>query len=333
MKKTSVLFIVGLAIIIGTTVFLYYRRISSPAYSLEQIQLAYAEHDITKFKKYVDTRTLINRVLDKTLHEISEKNTDSTRSERLSEDMGRGLINLFRPQVEELWTNQIYKLVETGDIEGEKGKKGLDEFWNKNDTATFNGIREVKQDGKIATVYLEFIQPRFDTTLELEVKMRDRGSYWQLFDISNFFDYGKTLEALEDRRVNGLNEEVKKQFLTHIKLSNVTVTTELHGHTAEYYSYTYTLDFENIGDKGIDEITCFFDIINSVGRRVRSGVVTGKLDLEPGQKYTHQEINPISFEKINPQGLTVKIELAELHFKDGSKLEWQGKWADLIKKK
>lgn len=333
MNKRTLIVIAGLIVIIGTAGFLYYRYISSPEYALGQIKSAYEQHDITKFEKYVDSKTLINGILDKTLNEMSEKSTATSDAEKLGENLGKGLINLLRPQVEELWTQQINKLIETGHIEGANEKKGLDELWTKNDTASFKGIKEVKKDGKVATISLEFNQPRFDTTLVIDIKMRDKGSYWQLFDISNIFEFNKTVEALEQRRVDRLNEEVKKTFFQHIKVSDIKLKTVAQGYYTTWYNHIYSLDFENIGDKEIEVLTCFFDIINASGQELESGYVLLKVNLQPTKKYTHEEVDRLSYSKVDSKGITFRPTLVGLQFKDGTKLEWNYKWSDLIKKK
>lgn len=333
MNKKTIILIIGLTLVIGTVGLLYYRYISSPEYSLGQIKTAFEQHDISKFEKYVDTKTLINGILDKTLNQMSEKSTATSEAEKLGENLGKGLINLLRPQVEELWTQQINKLVETGDIGGQNEKKGLDELWSKNDTASFKGIKEVKKDGKVATISLEFNQPRFDTTLVIDIKMRDKGSYWQLFDISNIFEFNKTIESLEERRVGKLNEEVKKTFFQHIKLSDVKVKTVSQGHYVKWYNHFYSVDFENIGDKEIETITCFFDILNSSGRKLESGYVLHQVNIKPKQIYKYETVDRLSYDKIDSRGLTLTTDLVGLKFKNGSKLEWNYKWGDLIKEK
>jgi len=324
MKKKTIVLIVGLAIVVGTAGFLYYRYISSPEYSLGQIKRSFEEHDLTKFEKYVDSKTLIGGILDKTLSEMSEKSTATSKAEKLGEDLGKGLINLMRPQVEELWTQQINKLVETGDIQGEKGKKGLDDIWNKSDTASFKGIKEVKKDGKVATISLEFNQPRFDTTLVLDVKMRDKGSYWQLFDISNIFDYSTIIESLEERRVDRLNEEVKKTFFQHVKVSDIRLKTVTQGYYTTWYNHIYNIDFENIGDKEIEVLTCFFDIVNASGQKLESGYVLLRVNLQPTKKYTHEEVDRLSYSKVDSKGLTFKPTLLLLDFNSRTGQSWSG---------
>ncbi len=333
MKKKTIILIVGLTIVVGTIGILYYRYISSPEYSLGQIKKAYEQHDITAFEKYVDTKTLIGGILDKTLSEMSEKSTASSKAEKLGEDLGKGLINLIRPQVEELWTQQINKLIETGDIQGENGKKGLDELWNKNDMASFKGIKEVKKDGKVATISLEFTQPRFDTTLVLDIKMRDKGSYWQLFDISNIFDFNKTVEALEERRVKKLNDAVMAEFFKNGRLSPIEVINVRKGYYTVWYENQYLIGFENISNKEVEVVTCFFDIVDPNGRKLKSGYVNHRVNLAPGKVYKHKEQDFISDNKVEAKGLTTKVELVGLKFSDGSKIEWQDKWEDLGKKK
>jgi polyhydroxyalkanoate synthesis regulator phasin len=333
MKRKTILLVAVLVVVISAAGFFYYRYVSSPEYSLGQILSAYKEHDLTKFEKYVDSKTMVGGLLDKAMNEVSAKSSANNEAERLGENLGIGLINLMRPQVEELWTQQINRLVETGEIQGEKGKAGLEELWNKSDTASFQGIREIIEDGKVATISLEFNQPRFDTTLVLNVKMRDKGSYWQLFDISNAFDYGTALESLEERRVNRENEEIKKQFFTYIKMSDVKLKTVVKGYYSKWYGHTYLIDFENIGDKDISTLTCFFDINGSSGQKLETGYINNQINLRPGQRYSHKEEDVMSYDKIDPNGMTVNISLAELKFDDGSKLEWQYKWADLAKGK
>ena len=315
MKKKTLILIGGLIIIVGLGGFLYYRYISSPEYSLKQIKRSYEEHDVTLFEKHMDIKTMTSGILDKTLTE-----------------MGEDLVNLMRPQVEEVCRQQILKLIETGEIGEQEGKKGFDELWKKNDAASFKQIKEIKRDGKVATIGLEFNQPRFDTTLVLNIKMRDKGSYWQLFDISNIFELSKTIETLEERRVNRLNEEVKKRFFENIKISEITLKTETKEYSSKFYALTYNVDFENIGDKNIDMLTCLFDIIDYNGSKVESVYIRNRVSLDPGEKYKHQEVEDIYFGKVNPQNLTMKIELVELEFKDGSKIEWNNKWQDLNKK-
>lgn len=333
MKRSVILSISALIIIVGTAGFLYYRYVSSPEYSLGQIKKSFDEHDITKFEKYVDTKTLIGGVLDRRLNQMSENSTVTSKAEKLGEDLGRGLVNLMRAQVEELWTHQIKKLVETGDIEGENGKEGLDALWNKSDTVSFTGIKEVKKDGKVATISLEFNQPRFDTTLILDIKMRDKGGYWQLFDISNIFDYLQTIETLEEKRVGRINEEVKKQFFQNIKISEVKVNTRSHGQYSPWFSHAYVMDFENIGTKDIVSLTCFFTIRKPSGEKLASGyVIENSLNLKPGEKFSYKEEDSFSYDIVESSGIFVELDLMELKFEDGSQIQWEYEWADLKQK-
>src|SRR5260221_5568749 len=152
MKKKNLILIFGSILIAGIGGLFYYRYMSSPEYSLKQIKKAYDEHDFTLFEKYVDTKTLLAGILDRTLSEASERSLATTNAERLGENLGQGLVNLMRPQIEQLWSQQVQALIETEKIEGVKSTKGLNHLWFNNDKASFKQIKEIKKDGKIATV-------------------------------------------------------------------------------------------------------------------------------------------------------------------------------------
>src|SRR5260221_133261 len=332
MKKKNLILIFGSILIAGIGGLFYYRYMSSPEYSLKQITKAYDEHDFTLFEKYVDTKTLLAGILDRTLSEASERSSAASNAEKLGENLGQGLVNLMRPQIEAFWTQQIQALIETGKIEGGAlTTKGLNQRWFNNDKASFKQIKEIKKDGKIAMLSLEFSHTRVDTALQFEIKMRDKGNYWQLFDITDILDFSKHIEDIEEKRVHRLNEVVKKEFLDNVKLSELKLTTETHGNYARYYSFIYDIILENRSNKVIDSLTCIYDIMDSDLHKLKSCYVKDHVNHSPGQKYIFQEIGSYSDKKINPNSLTLRIKYAQLSFKDGSKIKWNEKWEKLEK--
>ena len=50
---------------------------------------------------------------------------------------------------------------------------------------------------------LEFTQPRYDTTLVLEVKMLDQGGHWQATEITNTGAILQHVARMEKRRLVG----------------------------------------------------------------------------------------------------------------------------------
>jgi hypothetical protein len=233
--------------------------------------------------------------------------------------------------MEELWTQQARKLVEAGTLGGDE-KKGLSDIWLKTDSVSFKGIKAVEEDGKIATVSLEFDQPRFDTTLVLDIKMRDKGNHWQLFDITNVFDFVQTINSLEERRVKRINDEAVRSFLEHIQVSKVKVTTSRDGiYSFVSYRHTFSVDFKNISDKVVEDITCIFEIENSSNERLHTGIVKERLQLLPDKIYHYEDVDRLSFDRIDTEGLNVNISLVKVSFDDGSEIKWESEWSDVNK--
>jgi len=127
--KKLLIFTVSLALIGGGAWLAYYKYTRSPEYSLNQIRLAYEEHDLTKFEKYVDTKTVVRGLLDKTMDEISNELNPESKAEKLGQDLGKGLFTLVRPRLEEVWVQQIQALVESGDIKSSKDDNQLYDIW------------------------------------------------------------------------------------------------------------------------------------------------------------------------------------------------------------
>ena len=116
MNKKKVLFLVllGIVVVLAGAVGVWIHR-SSPSYSLKQVVIAFQEHDLTSFQKYVDTKSVVSKLTDEAIRQYEqEKGTNA---------LARGMITLFREKVETLWTSQIEKLVETGTLDKKRIRK------------------------------------------------------------------------------------------------------------------------------------------------------------------------------------------------------------------
>ena len=72
--------------------------------------------------------------------------------------------------------------------------------------SSFKGVKYVNEQGEQALVGLEFTEPKYDTTMVLEVKMRDRGDYWQITEITNLGQaLGHVARLEKQRRFGGRN--------------------------------------------------------------------------------------------------------------------------------
>jgi hypothetical protein len=317
--------------IIAIAGFFYYRRVSSPAYSLLQIKTAYQDHDITLFEKHVDIKTVTNGLLDKSMKEYADNNVPTSNTERLGQTLGKGLANIIRPQMEELWRKQVLALVETGKIGGEDEKLSLDKIWKKSKSIEFKEVKEVSREGKVANIGLVFNHPRFDTTLTLNVLMRDRGSHWQLFDITELFESVKTMDRLEQRRVRTLNAEVEKQLLSNLKPVNTEVRLISHGTYYKYYEGEIKFQVQNTSSKPIKSFKVFFMIRNSKGKLVEPVVIESSKVLDAGQIYTHRSGAYVGESAKDIKGpYSNDISYGLIEFLDGEKIEWAAAWDDVL---
>jgi len=151
------------------------------------------------------------------LETATEQEKPKDKWEQLGESIGKGLVALLKPQLSKIAKQQIAKFVETGTLKEERKKTessepdfSLSDIWNKagGEKAGFQGIEYIKKEGKIAYVGLKFFQKKYNTDLILDLKMRDRGGYWQIAELSNFADYIKRMDELETKRINELNAPI-----------------------------------------------------------------------------------------------------------------------------
>ena len=197
MKKVLLILVV-LGVVGG---FLYYRNyVKSPKYSLLQAHEAMQEHDMAQFEKYVNVEQVTGSLVDQlSSHQslISALNPGSL--------VMKQALRYMKPQLSTVARKEIQKYVETGDFKKDPNapKKKVDislsGLWHKvvSDSAAFKGIEYVNEQGEKALVGLAFTQPRYDTTMVLEVKMQNRGDYWQVVELTNTSELLKHTSRLQ----------------------------------------------------------------------------------------------------------------------------------------
>ena len=65
----------------------------------------------------------------------------------------------------------------------------------------FKGIKYATEQGEQALVGIEFTQPRYDTTMVVEVKMLRRDDHWQITEITNTGELLRCTASLEKRKM------------------------------------------------------------------------------------------------------------------------------------
>src|SRR5690606_27959952 len=200
-------------------------------------------HDLTTFEKYVDIDGVTSNLLDQFM---------ATQNEN---EMTKGFVDLMKPQLSAMLKGEISKLIEQGNGESigdstNKKPMSIIGLWEK--TGKKNGkisVDEIVKDAKIATVRFEIEQTRFDTTLYFNLKMRDKGGYWQLAELTDFNKFNEEVESLEQNRVDKLNKPIKNKIKETIDVKSEAY--KVHDKWGGNDKVTIDLEVVNIGKEPI----------------------------------------------------------------------------------
>jgi len=265
MKKLIYIALGLLILTFGISSLLYYEYISSPKYSLNQIRESIKNHDFTQFNKLVDTKYIANEFLDKYILDGLNNNTETSEAWPLGELLGKGFSELMKVEIEEELSHKIQKFVEQGYIKKTDDGSKLNYFYLLDKILVFKSVKSVEKDGRIANVRLKFTAKRYDTILEVNVQMRDKGRYWQIFDISNGLKLLENIEKLEIIRTKKLNKESLNKFKNIIQTSSLKKGKRYIDGILEDYYY---IEIKNISNKLRVNTHIGFDILDSVGDTV-----------------------------------------------------------------
>lgn len=219
-----------LALLVAGSAVGYWHWTQTPTYSLRQIQKAFETHDVDKFEKYVDIESVSSRLIDDVMRHASKESESKSGAEGLGAAFAAGLVQLMKPRLVEIIQEQVARLVEEGNIEmpgdeaGEATLQGISEKIGAGGQS-FTGIRYTKQQGKVALIGIGFRNAQLDADLVLELKMRDRGSYWQLVEFSNLAELMEETKALEAARLTELNEPIRRQISETLRVERARKST------------------------------------------------------------------------------------------------------------
>lgn len=203
--KKMILVLLLLALAVGG--YLYYRKISTgPEYSLLQAAKAVQDHDPAAFERYVDVGSVTSSLVDDVTEQGSVLGMLNPGGIAV-----KGALRLLKPQLAKAARQEVQRYVETGSVEAAAsvpkpiGNVSLLGLAGKvvSPDSKFKGIKYTTQTGEEALVGLEFTQPRYDTTLVLEVKMLNKGEHWQATQITNTTAILRHVARLEKQRLIG----------------------------------------------------------------------------------------------------------------------------------
>lgn len=228
MKKATLAGLAVLALMIGGGA--YWAHTRTPRYALSQAHKAFINHDLAAFEKYVDVEGLsgsyVNQLLEVFQAEAKGK-SGGNAFEDLGTNLGMGLIQLMKPKLVNAVKEQIVGLVEKGRLESKPGEGAdgtkLDDLWGMtgNNKDGFKGVAHVKKEGKLAYVGLRFAQEKYNTELVLDIKLRDRGGYWQIAEFSNLGDFIREIQAQEKKRLDEMNKPIRESMRAALVLENI----------------------------------------------------------------------------------------------------------------
>ncbi|WP_165370594.1 DUF2939 domain-containing protein [Hymenobacter persicinus] len=206
MKKLFLLLAVA-AVAIGS--YLFYRSLTTgPKYALMQAAKATQTHDMAAFERYVDVSSVTGSLVDQVA------NQSAVVGLMPGGFAFKGALQLLKPQLAKAARKELQTYIETGSLEAAAAaqpkravKISMLGLASKvvNSDSQFKDVKYVNEQGDQALVGLEFTQPKYDTTMVVEVKMRDRGDHWQVTEITNSGELLKHVARLEKKRRLGGN--------------------------------------------------------------------------------------------------------------------------------
>ena len=204
--KKLVLVLLLLAVVAGG--YFYYTSLKTgPQYALMQAAAATQTHDLTTFERYVDVEALTGHLVD----DVASQGSVLTALIPGGGFAMQGALRLLKPQLAKAAHQEIKRYVETGSLEAANAAAPK-RLVNLSFTglagrvvgpdSEFKGIKYTTEKGDEALVGLEFTQPKFDTTMVLEVKLlKQPDGHWQAKEITNTSELLRHVAQLEKQKL------------------------------------------------------------------------------------------------------------------------------------
>lgn len=203
--KKLLLFALLLALVGGG--YYYYRTVKSgPSGALVAAAAAVQTHDMATFEKYVDVNSVTSHLVD----DVTQQSSALTSLMPGGSLLMGGALKLLKPTLAKAAHNEVQRYVETGSLEAAQAAApkrlvnvSLTGLAGKvvSPDSEFKGVKYTREEGDNAFVGLEVTQPRYDTTMVVEVKMRRQGDHWQMTQITNSAELLRGVARLEKKRL------------------------------------------------------------------------------------------------------------------------------------
>lgn len=204
--KRIVLLLVLAALAVGG--YLYYQSLKAgPKYALLQAANAARTHDMATFERYVDVESVTGSLVDQVTTQGSALGLLNPGGM-----MFKGALRLLKPQLAQAARKEVQHYIEKGTLDPSADtepqrlvKVSMAGLATKvvSPDSKFKDVKYVNEQGDQALVGLEFTQPKYDTTMVLELKMLRRDDHWQVTEITNTGELIKHVARMEKSKLLG----------------------------------------------------------------------------------------------------------------------------------
>jgi len=204
MKK---LLLLVLLLALGAGGYYYYRSLKNgPKGALVSAAAAVQTHDMVTFEKYVDVNSVTTHLVD----DVAQQGSTLTSLMPGGSLLMGGALRMLKPALANAAHQEVQRYVETGSLEAAAAavpkrlvNVSLTGLASRivNPDSEFKGVKYTREEGDNAFVGLEISQPKYDTTMVVEVKMRRQGDHWQMTQITNSGDLLRGVAQLEKKRL------------------------------------------------------------------------------------------------------------------------------------
>lgn len=204
MKKLLLLI---LLLALGAGGYFYYQsQKQGPKGALVSAAAAVQAHDMATFERYVDVNSVTTHLVD----DVTQQGAVLTALVPGGGLLMGGAMRLLKPTLAKAAHQEVQRFVETGSLESAAAAApkrlvnvSLTGLVGKvvGPDSEFKGIKYSREEGNNAYVGLEITQPKYDTTMVVEVKLRRQGDHWQMTQIMNSGELLRDVAQLEKKRL------------------------------------------------------------------------------------------------------------------------------------
>lgn len=196
-------------VIIVVGAFGYMRWKKSPQYSLSQVKVAFENHDIVSFEKYVDIESVSTRYIDEAMVVAMEETESDDELDDWASGLAQGMMQLMKPQLVEMIEQQLKALIEEETVEidpemEENESLNVLQLLDEEQQAKmeYEGVENIRKDGNIAVLTLAFQHEEHEGELLLDVKMRKLDGYWQVAELPDALQFFEQIEVIQGSTAN-----------------------------------------------------------------------------------------------------------------------------------